>query len=506
MKYVIIRNKNYYIKYRIPRVLKFYWQNEYFVKSLKTKNKIIAEKNVRILLNKINFIKGATRMGIENQRILELIKDLTSTTFKETEKSLYNTNNPEDTIFALTLEDRLKSYKSAYSDNNYTLVEKEAKNILKSLNITYSKNEFNEVCKKLLENHIYNLKTIFEKIELGKYYKVQEKDILEPVRIIEPKNIIESEEETITLEEAFKIFIQNAEIGESMLDVYPNYFQFLVTLLGKNKSLNNIQKKDFINYKSELNIYKYNNKLLSTQTKKRYIQFTNKFFKHLYNVDLMKVLIEIEQYKTNKNEMIKNKKEFYTIEELKKWYELALNLPDMEPIFEKNKKIPNEEVKWIILLGIFNGFSISEMTRLEKKNIIKVEDIWCIEIEWTDIKRTKNENRIRIIPIHKNLIKLGFLNYVDCKPDGFIFKVTNTEFSRKMTNVNRKYITTNKKRTFHRIRANFINTLVQKGERIEYIATLAGHSQEFKITLNNYSDSINVELLNSVLEKIDYIF
>jgi len=350
MKYIIKRNKKYYFKIRIPKDLKFYFKiSSYFVKSLETENLIIAEKNAKILLNKINYIKQSVKMKTNNNKILALVKDLTDTVFCETENDLYNIDKVEDTVFALTLEDRLISYKNAYNEENYDLVEDEAISILKSLSIKYNENDFNTICKQLLKNHIQNLKIIFNKIENKEYNepKIAEKLGFNVIK----KEVIEEKSNSITLEEAYLIFIENAEIGDSMLKSYPKYFSFLIKLLGENRDISTIKKTDFIDFKSKLNKEKYNKELMSVSTKKRYIQFTNKFFKHLYGTDLIKISIQIEQYKEKLKDKIVKKKENYSIEELEKWYKWALSIDDLN-------------LKWITLLAIFNGFGTSEMTRL----------------------------------------------------------------------------------------------------------------------------------------------
>jgi len=500
MKYIIKRKKNYYFKIRIPKVLNSYFKiSSYFVKSLETVNAVNAEKNAKILLNKINYIKQSIKMNVDKNKILALVEDLTNTIFTETEHDLYNVDKVEDTVFALTLEDKLTSYKNAYSEQNYTIVENEAISILKSLGIKYNENDFNTICKQLLENHIQNLKIIFNKIENKEYYEpnIAEKLGFNVIKkeqvIIEEEVVVEEDLNSVTLEEAYIIFIENAEIGDAMLKSYPKYFSFLIKLLGENRDISTIKKTDFINFKNKLNKEKHYNELLEVSTKKRYVQFTNKFFKHFYGNDLIKISVQIEQYKEKLKDKIVKKKENYSIEELGKWYKWALNIDDLN-------------LKWITLLAIFNGFGTSEMTRLEKHNVIKVEGVWCVQVAFTEIKKTKNLNRIRIIPLNLNLIKLGFLEYVDSLNNGFIFTINNKQFSRKMTDINRKFVTTNPKRTFHRIRANFINTLVQSGERAEYVAAVVGQSQEFKITLEDYSDKINVKILSKTLKKINYKF
>lgn len=479
---------------RIPQDLKFYFKiSSYFIKSLETENLKIAEKNAKILIDKINYIKQSIKMNIENNKILALVEDLTNTIFDETEHDLYNIDKVEDTTFALMLEDRLISYKNAYNESNYTLVENEAISILKSLNIKYNENDFNNICKQLLENHIQNLKIIFNKIENSEYYQPQKIE-----KVSEIPKIVEVEEEKlnlISLEETYDLFEKNLSASDDTMKINKKYFSFLVKYLGKDRDILNLRQKDFLNLKPKLDKEKSaKNKLLATSTKRRYITLINKFLKFCYKNELIKKLSEIDNYKISIKEKIVTKKENYSYEEIGEWHNWAINI--------------NEDIhlKWITLLSIYHGLTISEITRLEKHNILKEEDIFCIQVEFTVEKRTKNENRIRIIPMHPKLIELGFLDFINTVDNGFIFNIDNRDFSRKMTDINREFVTVNPKRTFHRIRGSFINNLVQLGERAEHIAALVGHSQEYKVTLEDYAYNINRKLLTDCLLKLNYKF
>ena len=494
MKYIIKRNKSYYFKIRIPQSLKFYFKiSSYFVKSLETENLLIAEKNAKILLNKINYIKQSIKMNVNNNKILALVKDLTDTVFSETENDLYNVDKVEDTTFALTLEDRLISYKRAYSESNCELVENEAISILKSLNIKYNKNSFNIVCKQLLENHIQNLKIIFNKIENKEYNepKIAEKLGFNVIK----EEAIEENLNSISLEEAYDLLEKNLKASDNTRQNNKKYFSFLVKYLGKDRDILKLRQKDFLNLKPKLDKEKSaKNELLATSTKRRYITLINKFLKFCYKNELIKKLSEIDNYKISIKEKIITKKENYSYEEIGKWHNWAININE------------DTHLKWITLLSIYHGLTISEITRLEKHNILKEEDIFCIQVEFTVKKGTKNLNRIRIVPMHPRLVELGFLDFIDSVNDGFIFSINNKQFSRKMTDINREFVTVNPKRTFHRIRGSFINSLVQLGERAEHIAAIVGHSQEYKITLEDYAYNINRKLLTDCLLKLNYKF
>lgn len=68
---------------------------------------------------------------------------------------------------------------------------------------------------------------------------------------------------------------------------------------------------------------------------------------------------------------------------------------------------------WIPLLGLFHGTREGELCQLHVADIVQVEGIWVMDINTNDGKTVKNEDSIRQIPIHSELIRLGFLDYVE---------------------------------------------------------------------------------------------
>ena len=83
----------------------------------------------------------------------------------------------------------------------------------------------------------------------------------------------------------------------------------------------------------------------------KYITLSNKLFKYLHQFDFIDKLIRIDKYKISEMENFLNKKETYSLVELGKWHQWALS-------------VDNLEYKWITLLVMYGGFSISEIVRL----------------------------------------------------------------------------------------------------------------------------------------------
>ena len=68
---------------------------------------------------------------------------------------------------------------------------------------------------------------------------------------------------------------------------------------------------------------------------------------------------------------------------------------------------------WIPLLGLYSGARSSELCQLHVVDIVQVEEVWVIDINEDDAGKTvKTRASRRQVPIHSELIGLGFLEYV----------------------------------------------------------------------------------------------
>lgn len=91
---------------------------------------------------------------------------------------------------------------------------------------------------------------------------------------------------------------------------------------------------------------------------------------------------------------------------------LAFNSEQIDQIFSKetycnfNKLKPN--YYWLPFLALYTGARLEELASLEIKNIKQEDGIW-----YFDIPRMKNDNSERKVPLHKEIINSGFLDYVE---------------------------------------------------------------------------------------------
>lgn len=121
---------------------------------------------------------------------------------------------------------------------------------------------------------------------------------------------------------------------------------------------------------------------------------------------------------------------------------------------------------WLPLISLFHGFRLSEGAALLLSDVREVDGIWCFELKKNEVRNLKTEGSRSIIPIHHELIRIGFLDFfrtLEGSGDDLIFPDCHTErgrdigghvsawFSKHLTKLGVK----SKLLTFHSFRHNF---------------------------------------------------
>lgn len=73
---------------------------------------------------------------------------------------------------------------------------------------------------------------------------------------------------------------------------------------------------------------------------------------------------------------------------------------------------------WLALLALYTGARRDELAGLRVADVREVEGAWCIDINRKGPRDVKNDNAVRLVPIHSRVIALGFLDYVRALPAG----------------------------------------------------------------------------------------
>ena len=170
---------------------------------------------------------------------------------------------------------------------------------------------------------------------------------------------------------------------------------------------------------------------------------------------------------------------------------------------------------WLPLLGLYTGGRISELCQLLIQDIKQIDGAWAISITDEDeCQRLKTPAAKRTIPIHPNLIKMGFLDFVEDMEEfgGMLFPYLTPNrfgnFSETPSERFGKYLDvlgiSDPKKVFHSFRSTSNNTLKQNGIPEETRCQFIGHEHE---TTNSkiYSSEHSVSyLLEHVAPKLSF--
>jgi integrase/antitoxin (DNA-binding transcriptional repressor) of toxin-antitoxin stability system len=144
---------------------------------------------------------------------------------------------------------------------------------------------------------------------------------------------------------------------------------------------------------------------------------------------------------------------------------------------------------WTALMGPFAGARIEELAQLRLADIEIINGVWTLRIcnLDTETQELKNENSFRRVPIHQELIKLGFLGYLcEQKRAGehrvFPTLKCDNKYNRWANALGKwfgrflnKQGLTSTQLDYHSFRYNFKQRLTQCGVGLEIRDALCGH-------------------------------
>jgi integrase len=78
--------------------------------------------------------------------------------------------------------------------------------------------------------------------------------------------------------------------------------------------------------------------------------------------------------------------------------------------------------RWLPWLAAFTGCRLAEAAGLRSEDVKQIDDVWCVSIEDSPVRRIKTASSRRVIPLAPALIEAGFLSYVETtKASGRVF-------------------------------------------------------------------------------------
>lgn len=89
------------------------------------------------------------------------------------------------------------------------------------------------------------------------------------------------------------------------------------------------------------------------------------------------------------------------------------------PLFAEHKGIKTRKIQhashfWLPLIAAYSGMRLGEISQLSVGNIRKLGEHWCFMVEQSSEDHyLKTPNAQRAIPVHNELIRIGFITFVD---------------------------------------------------------------------------------------------
>jgi integrase len=157
---------------------------------------------------------------------------------------------------------------------------------------------------------------------------------------------------------------------------------------------------------------------------------------------------------------------------------------------------------------------LGEICGLHVADVKEIDGVWCYDINKEDDKRLKTISSTRLVPIHPQLIELGFLQFVEPLRERRSLRLWSNLVRRALDGYcpalgnwygrfNRKHVTDNPLKVFHSFRHTFANTLKQLGVQESLIGELMGHANG-SITMGRYGKRYQPKVLLEAIQKVDF--
>lgn len=177
------------------------------------------------------------------------------------------------------------------------------------------------------------------------------------------------------------------------------------------------------------------------------------------------------------------------------------------------------DYKWLPLLALYTGARIEELASLEVGQVQQAGDVWLL-----DIRKGKNSNSIRKVPLHSVIERSGFVDYVeatakagrkDTEGRALLFPHLRPGKNGYSKNCGRRFAQwldkigiSNERKVFHSFRATFITRMSELNTHPAMLMALVGHYEQAQVDLSaphykNYQGAKLASALKDTLERFD---
>ena len=559
--YLVRKNSSssYLLNIKIPRDLREYFGRNQFKISLKNGIHSQSLLFAKVLYLEVQSIFSSIRMGtiskITVKQVKDILKDKIERTLNHSKHIVVDTNTfieseVKDKIEEINGDERiLRTQLEQNYDGVLEHIEKEIARIIKSKDLTIDSKslEFKELRKQFLELRLIRSKWKKELLEdSGKSVNDFRNEIYK-------KFNIEGEQLTPVIEnyapEPTQPYLVEKEDKPSQIDVSPKLSEMKEEFIGERllsgfspKSTRELESTidDLIEIIGDIPILKVtpNNardfkKIISSLPKyrnqsPRYRGLTIKQILSLDGVEgqepkninklIYRVRVFFKWLKNNYSEYVpQNHFDGLSIQEKKfdKPRDIFTNkelhkIFDTTPFLNNTIRNPHRRNKlasfFVPIIAIHTGMRLEEICQLRLEDVYKEGTVDIIRVTISKETKLKTVTSQRIVPIHENLKRVGFLEYCNYmkkqKKERVFWDLTKSRdgYGR---NIGRYFMEYLRKvgvyefqsKVFHSLRHTFITTLLQNGVREEVVNGLCGHKQKTMSTTIYFKGGFPSDLL-----------
>lgn len=162
---------------------------------------------------------------------------------------------------------------------------------------------------------------------------------------------------------------------------------------------------------------------------------------------------------------------------------------------------------WIMAAALFSGMREGEICDLDAENVQERDDV-----AYFDVTRAKSQAGVRLIPVHSELVRLGFLEYAASIGQGPLFPGITPgsrgggrahTFAKRFPEFRRGRGVTRGRLAFHSVRKSFVRALELAGVDRDRAALVVGHERGFTFRVYN-PEGVDVAALREVVEAVRY--
>jgi len=170
---------------------------------------------------------------------------------------------------------------------------------------------------------------------------------------------------------------------------------------------------------------------------------------------------------------------------------------------------------WLPILGLYHGNRLEEFAQLVRGDVREAEGVMYFAINDEGTKQVKNEHSKRRVPVHSQVLRLGFMEYLKAiarKPSDPVFpELTPRGKDLKRGLSFSKWFGTYRERIglgrrgldYHSFRHTFTTKLAEVGVSLPVIDALTGHAGH-GISASVYTKELSLATLRDAMGKVEY--